>query len=45
MSVGVSLDAVIRAVLLGFAGACLAFGQAPSPVTSQRAVIDQYCVT
>jgi uncharacterized protein DUF1592/uncharacterized protein DUF1588/uncharacterized protein DUF1585/uncharacterized protein DUF1587/uncharacterized protein DUF1595/cytochrome c len=35
----------MRAVLLGFAGAFVAFGQAAPPVASQRAVIDQYCVT
>src|SRR5712691_8497624 len=45
MSAGVSLDAIVRAALVGFAGVCVAFGQAASPVASQRAVIDQYCVT
>ena len=45
MSVEVRLDEIMRAVLLGFAGVCLAFGQAAPPVASQRAVIDQYCVT
>jgi cytochrome c5 len=45
MSVGVSLDAIMRSALLGFAGVCVAFGQAAPLATSQRAVIDQYCVT
>ena len=35
----------MRAALLAFIGACVVFGQAAPPVTSQRAVIDQYCVT
>src|SRR6266853_496360 len=35
----------MRAALIGLAGACVAFGQAAPPVTAQRAVIDQYCVT
>jgi hypothetical protein len=35
----------MRAALLGFAGVCVAFGQAAPTVASQRAVIDQYCVT
>src|SRR4029077_21285607 len=43
--VGVSLDAIMRAALLAFIGASVVFGQAAPPVISQRAVIDQYCVT
>jgi Protein of unknown function (DUF1592)/Protein of unknown function (DUF1588)/Protein of unknown function (DUF1585)/Protein of unknown function (DUF1587)/Protein of unknown function (DUF1595)/Planctomycete cytochrome C len=35
----------MRAALLAFIGASVVFGQAAPPVISQRAVIDQYCVT